>query len=106
MNLRREGDYLNFLTSVFDGLRLEPRVLIPSSFISLRREGDYLNFLTSVFDGLRLEPRVLIPSSFISLRREGDSNPRYVAVNTLSRRARSATLPPLLFKGSENTKNK
>ena len=28
-------------------------------------------------------------------RREGDSNPRYVSVNTLSKRARSATLPPL-----------
>ena len=31
------------------------------------------------------------------LRREGDSNPRYVSVNTLSKRARSATLPPLRF---------
>ncbi len=29
------------------------------------------------------------------LRRERDSNPRYVSVNTLSKRARSATLPPL-----------
>ena len=29
------------------------------------------------------------------VRREGDSNPRYVSVNTLSKRARSATLPPL-----------
>ena len=61
----------------------------------LRREGDYLNFLYSVFDGLRLEPWVLIPSSFILLRREGDSNPRYVTVNTLSKRARSTALPPL-----------
>ena len=31
------------------------------------------------------------------MRREGDSNPRYVSVNTLSKRARSATLPPLLI---------
>ena len=31
------------------------------------------------------------------LRRERDSNPRYVSVNTLSKRARSATLPPLLY---------
>jgi hypothetical protein len=29
------------------------------------------------------------------LRREWDSNPRYLAVNTLSKRARSATLTPL-----------
>ena len=93
--LRREGDNLNFLSSVFDGLRLEPWVLIPTSFILLRREGDYLNFLNSVFDGLRLEPWVLIPTSFILLRREGDSNPRYVTVNTLSKRARSTALPPL-----------
>jgi hypothetical protein len=42
------------------------------------------------------------------LRRERDSNPRYVAVNTLSKRARSATLPPLQcldFEGSECIEN-
>jgi hypothetical protein len=54
--IAERGDYLNFLSSVFDGLRLEPWVLIPTSFMLLRREGDYLNFLSSVFDGLRLEP--------------------------------------------------
>lgn len=32
----------------------------------------------------------------LNQRRERDSNPRYVSVNTLSKRARSATLPPLL----------
>ena len=31
-------------------------------------------------------------------RRGRDSNPRYLAVNTLSKRARSATLTPLLKK--------
>ncbi len=30
-------------------------------------------------------------------RRGWDSNPRYLAVNTLSKRARSATLTPLLI---------
>ena len=28
----------------------------------------------------------------------GDSNPRYLAVNTLSRRAQSTTLPPILVR--------
>lgn len=43
--------------------------------------------------------KILIEISSINppLRREGDSNPRYVSVNTLSKRARSATLPPLRF---------
>lgn len=33
-----------------------------------------------------------------ALRKEGDSNPRYISVNTLSKRARSATLPSFLLK--------
>ena len=33
----------------------------------------------------------------LNMRREGDSNPRYVSVNTLSKRARSTTLPPLHY---------
>ncbi len=38
-------------------------------------------------------------------RRGRDSNPRYLAVNTLSKRARSATLTPLLiFKSAKITK--
>jgi hypothetical protein len=41
----------------------------------------------------------------IILRRGRDSNPRYLAVNTLSKRARSATLTPLLnFKSAKITK--
>ena len=41
-------------------------------------------------------------------RMGGDSNPRYLSVNTLSRRARSTTLPPILcfefrFRVSRNT---
>lgn len=32
----------------------------------------------------------------------GDSNPRYLAVNTLSRRAQSTTLPPILKFPSAN----
>jgi hypothetical protein len=34
---------------------------------------------------------------FITWRMGGDSNPRYLAVNTLSRRAHSTTLPPILL---------
>lgn len=37
------------------------------------------------------------------LRREWDSNPRYLAVNTLSKRARSATLTPLRETGRNKT---
>ena len=36
-----------------------------------------------------------LSGSIISLQRERDSNPRYVAIYTLSKRAPSATRPPL-----------
>ena len=43
--------------------------------------------------------------ALISLQRERDSNPRYVAIYTLSKRAPSATRPPLNFiKAAKNTK--
>ena len=38
-----------------------------------------------------------LSGSIISLQRERDSNPRYVAIYTLSKRAPSATRPPLYF---------
>ena len=40
--MRREGADPNFLSSVFDGLRLDPWVLIPTSFMLLRRDFEQL----------------------------------------------------------------
>src|ERR1700761_7549502 len=39
-------------------------------------------------------------------RMGGDSNPRYLSVNTLSRRAHSTTLPPILFLRGGNSAGK
>ena len=48
---------------------------------------------------INLAKQKMLPfqEAIISLQREWDSNPRYVAINTLSRRAPSATRPPLYF---------
>ena len=46
-----------------------------------------------------------LSGSISSLQRERDSNPRYVAIYTLSKRAPSATRPPLYFiKAAKNKK--
>ena len=46
-----------------------------------------------------------LSGSINSLQRERDSNPRYVAIYTLSKRAPSATRPPLYFiKAAKNKK--
>ena len=46
-----------------------------------------------------------LSESINSLQRERDSNPRYVAIYTLSKRAPSATRPPLYFiKAAKNKK--
>ena len=46
-------------------------------------------------DAVKLKKPFVLCTKGFDLRRERDSNPRYLAVYTLSKRARSATLTPL-----------
>lgn len=83
-------------------------MLFPAGISYDRENGRFLTsrvntFLAPIPDMKRIRrqnKRGLIENSSINppLRRERDSNPRYVSVNTLSKRARSATLPPLLIR--------
>ena len=57
------------------------------------------SMVSPVVTNLKVKRRSLRKSLIVNLlqkpRMGGDSNPRYLAVNTLSRRARSTTLPPI-----------
>jgi hypothetical protein len=94
---------------------VEPRFSSPQrvtiiAFGDPRRGGDCCCFAVTCGNGFarfairkceQAVEQVLIPSESVTIafgnpRRGGDSNPRYLAVYTLSRRAQSTTLPPLL----------
>ena len=86
----REGDYSASLHAFVVPPQVEPE---KAKLLKTKNKSERWCFEDGSHPTLSNEKRPTY--RLIFLRREGDSNPRYVSVNTLSKRARSATLPPL-----------